>query len=333
MILPNVMNSSPSDRPQMDSFEPINQGYDNTFQPNSLSIGLVVPIENYSDGPVPSMMDHLGRVKMVEDLGYKAIWLRDIPLNIPAFGDAGQTFDPFTYLGYLSGHTKSIALGVASIALPLRHPLHVAKSAATVDKLSDGRLILGVASGDRPEEYPAMGVSFDERDQLFRESFDYIRAAQASFPSFEGSQFGSLKGIGDPLPKSYGKRIPLLITGSSRQTLAWNAENADGWMNYPRNLYMQKQNIAEWRDLISEKQPYNKPFMQPLYVILESDDDFKPQGIPLGLRTGIHHLTEYLQYLKEIGVNHVALNMRFNESPIPKALEKIANQVIPQFHL
>jgi len=51
---------------------------------------------------------------------------------VPSFDDAGQTFDPFT-LGYLAAETKEIILGVASIALPLHHPVHIAKSAATID--------------------------------------------------------------------------------------------------------------------------------------------------------------------------------------------------------
>ena len=69
------------------------------------------------------------------------------------------------YLGLLAGLTERIALGVASIVLPLRHPAHVAKAAASVDVLSGGRLLLGVASGDRPEEYPALNLPFADRGE------------------------------------------------------------------------------------------------------------------------------------------------------------------------
>ena len=54
------------------------------------------------------------------------------------------------------------------------HPAHVAKAAASADVLSGGRLILGVASGDRPEDYPALDIPFPERGARFRASFDYI---------------------------------------------------------------------------------------------------------------------------------------------------------------
>ena len=317
----------------MNSFESINAGYDRTFRAGEMSIGVVVPIENYEHGPVPSMTDHLSRVQLIEGLGFSALWIRDIPLNIPSFGDAGQTFDPFTYLGFLAGKTHTISLGISSIALPLHHPLHVAKSAATIAQLSQGRLILGVASGDRPGEYPAMGVDFDNRGQLFRDAFQYIRSAQERFPKLDGNHFGTLHENGDILPKPYGKKLPLLITGSSRQTPIWNAENGDGWMNYPKNLYAQQHTIREWRQLIHETGSYDKPFMQPLYIMLEENADFKPMPIHLGFRIGINYLVDYFHQLKDIGVNHVALNLRFQHIDVPAALEKIADKVLPHFYL
>ena len=77
------------------TFQPINKGYNYVFRPGRLSVGLVVPIETYPAGPVPTMSRHIERVQMAEDLGFSAVWLRDVPFNVPSFGDAGQTFDPF----------------------------------------------------------------------------------------------------------------------------------------------------------------------------------------------------------------------------------------------
>jgi luciferase-type oxidoreductase len=128
------------------------------------------------------MKDHLERIQVVEQLGFKALWIRDVPFNVPSFGDAGQTFDPFTYLGFLAGKTTDIALGVASIALPLHLPVHVAKSAATIDQLSDGRLILGVASGDRPDEYPAMGIDFEKRGRIVSGVLSVYPKSTGRFP-------------------------------------------------------------------------------------------------------------------------------------------------------
>ncbi|PKV48235.1 luciferase-type oxidoreductase [Aquimarina sp. MAR_2010_214] len=312
----------------MENFESINRGYNNVFKTRQLSIGLVVPVENYAQGAIPTMKDHIERVQKAEELGFQAVWLRDIPFNVPSFGDAGQTFDPFTYLGYLAGKTTDIALGVASIALPLRHPVHIAKSAATIDQLSNGRLILGVASGDRYDEYPAMHINYEKRGELFRESFAYIREAQNDFPNLETIHYGNLKGTIDVLPKPTTHKIPLLMTGYSQQTLEWNVQNTDGWMSYPKDLYRQQNTIAQWRELITETQKYNKPFMQPLYIDLQKNDDFKPQPISLGFRTGANYLIEHLNQLQDIGVNHVALNLRFNSMNINDTLECLANKVL-----
>ena len=317
----------------MKEFELINKGYNSVFKSNELSIGVVIPIENYAQSTVPTLQHHVERVQLVEQLGFKAIWVRDVPLHVPSFGDAGQTFDPFTYLGFLAGQTTKIALGTGSIALPLHHPIHVAKSAATIDQLSNGRLILGVASGDRPSEYPAMGIDFEQRGEKFREAFAYIRKAQESFPHLETTHYGSLNGKSDILPKAAGHKIPMLITGHSRQSTEWISEHGDGWIYYPRNDYMQEYNIAQFREAIPDTQPFDKPFMQPLYVDLQEDDDYQPQYIHLGFRIGANRLVEYFQNRKKLGVNHVAINLRFNTNTIEKTLEQIATKVLPQVSL
>lgn len=317
----------------MTAFEPINQAYNSVFNPQRLSIGMVVPIENYATSAVPTMQQHLERVKLIEKLGFSALWIRDVPFNVPSFGDAGQTFDPFTYLGYLAAQTTEIALGVSSIALPLHQPVHLAKSAATVDQLSGGRLILGVASGDRYQEYPAMHIDYDSRGEQFREAFDYIRQSAEPFPKLSTTHYGELQGDIDVLPKPVGSKIPLLITGNSRQTLQWNVEHGDGWMSYPRNLEQQRYTLNQWRGLIAKVSEYDKPFMQPLYVDLVADDDAKPKPIHLGIQTGVNALVDYLYQLQDIGVNHLALNLRFNAMEMEKTLEKLAAQVLPHFHI
>ncbi|MEM9486955.1 MAG: LLM class oxidoreductase [Cyanobacteria bacterium P01_F01_bin.116] len=310
-------------------FQPINRGYNSVFRPHRLSLGLVVPIESYTSGPVPTMEHHIERVQLAENLGFSAVWLRDVPFNVPSFGDAGQTYDPFVYLGLLAGQTKRIALGVASIILPLRHPAHVAKAAATADVLSGGRLLLGVASGDRPEEYPALNLSFSDRGAAFRESFAYIRRMGDSSPAFENT-FGSPSGSGmDMLPKPISGKLPLLITGGSQQDPGWIAQNGDGWMTYPRNTEVQSRIIHDWRaHAVSD---YDKPVMQPLYVDLTADPDTRPQPIHLGFRLGVNHLRVYLKSLEQCGMNHVALNLRFNQADVETTLNRLADDLLPDF--
>ena len=97
------------------TFATINQAYNATFTPNRLSVGLVLPIEKYTTSPIPDMTHHLERAQLAERLGFAALWLRDVPFNVPSFGDAGQMFDPFVYLGFLAARTQTIALATGSI--------------------------------------------------------------------------------------------------------------------------------------------------------------------------------------------------------------------------
>lgn len=312
-------------------FESINKGYNQIFKINHLSIGLVVPIETYANNSIPFMINQLERIKLAENLGFSAVWLRDIPFNVPSFGDVGQIFDPFAYLGFLCAQTTKIALGVGSIILPLRHPAHVAKAAASIDVLSQGRLILGIASGDRAEEYPALNINFPLRGENFRESFEYISEVWKDFPMFENN-FGTLNGTLDMLPKPIAKKVPMLITGASQQSSDWLAKNGDGWITYPRNPDLQRKLIDSWREKAKNSETNNKPVSQSLYIDLDDNFALSPQPIHLGYKLNTKHLIEHLKSLERVGVNHVALNLRFNKANIEKTLEKLANEVLPYFN-
>src|SRR5262245_13165603 len=124
-----------------------NPGFGRMFQPGRLTLGLMFPIEAFS-GDRPSMAGQAQIAARPDGAALAALWIRDVPLRVPGFGDTGQVFDPWVWLGFLAARTQSIALVTGSIVLPLRHPVHVAKAAASVDRLSGGRLVLGVASGD-----------------------------------------------------------------------------------------------------------------------------------------------------------------------------------------
>ena len=311
-------------------FEPINYAYNTVFRPNRLSIGLVVPLEAYTTSAVPTMARHIERVRLAEELGFSSVWLRDVPFNVPSFGDAGQLFDPFVYLGLLAGQTERIGLGVASIVLPLRHPAHVAKAAASVDVLSGGRLLLGVASGDRPEEYPAMALSYADRGKRFRDSFEYIRRMSETEAAFD-NPYGRLGGGIDMLPKPAGGKLPLLITGSSQQSPDWLAANGDGWMTYPRGAEQQARVIADWRARSETTGLPVKPAMQSLYVDLVDKPDAPAQPIHLGFRSGANVLLDYLKTIEAAGINHVALNLRFNQAEIETTLQRLADHVLPTF--
>jgi luciferase-type oxidoreductase len=303
------------------------KGYSRMFQENKLTLGLFFPIESY-DGDIPRMNleTQLKLAKRAEELNFASLFVRDVPLRDPYFGDVGQIYDPWVYLGYIAAHTQNIALGTASIILTLRHPLHVAKAAASVDHISGERLVLGVATGDRPLEFPAFAVDPEDRGTLFQEAISVMKKAwKENFPAIHSPRIDL--GNGDILPKPRLSDIPVLVTGHSSQSLEWIAQNSDGWLYYPRNLRFQAELIKNWRSLTDQF----KPFCQSLYIDLTEDPNHAPVPIHLGFRIGRKPLIEFIESLKVAGVNHVILNLKYGKRPVEEVIEELGEEVLPYF--
>jgi len=296
---------------------------------NKLTLGLVFPLEAYS-GSIAKMENQEQLAKRAEELGFKALWFRDVPFNDPSFGDAGQMYDPWIYMTHVMNHTTDIALATGSIILPLRHPVHTAKSINSLQILSKERLILGVASGDRPIEYPAFNQQLENKLELFRDSFNYIKALQGDFPNYTSKYYGNTNGGIDLLPKYY-KKTPMLVTGHSGQSLDWIAKHSDGWLYYPRDFKTLQLVMQQWRDSLSKTQIDWKPFMQSLYVDVTKDSKIKPTPIHLGFKSGTEYLNAHLKLLESYGVNHIILNLKYGSRPANELIEEIGEKVIPHF--
>ncbi|WP_051215557.1 LLM class oxidoreductase [Granulicoccus phenolivorans] len=305
-------------------------GLRRAYRSDGMTLGIIAPLEGFA-GPVPTMADQSALVALMEDAGFAQYWVRDVPLLDPNFGDTGQVFDTFTYLGYLAATTDRIALGTASSVLPLRQPLDIAKAAASVDQLSGGRFTLGVASGDRAVEFPAYGRRHDQRGELFRESLAYLRAAlENRFPTVR-SPFGQLQGA-DLLPKPTHERLPLFITGTSRQTVEWIADNGDGWLFYTLPPEQQEHNIKRWRRLTAAKgEPGWKPFNQATYFDLAEDPRQAPTPIHQGFRVGREPLIDLLHRWESIGIDQLMINLKQSTRPAREVLAEFGEYIVPLF--
>ncbi len=297
-------------------------------------MGLVVPIQNYAINAYPDMQNELETIQVAEQAGFSSVWLRDVPFDVPSFGDVGQIYDPFVYLGALAVSTSTISLGVASMILPLRHPAHIAKSAASVDRLSKGRLLLGIASCDRADEYPAMNIDYQQRGQAFRDAYDYLHASWNTQPI--DNQFGRLhQSAQQPIalvPQPTASRVPLLITGASQQSPDWLAQHGDGWIIYPREPAIQAQVVRTIRNCAARHNQPLRPVIQPLYLNLLEDPNAPAKPMHLGVQCGVNSLNQYITDLQGAGVNHVALNLRFNQMPLSRTLNTLAQFTLPNFH-
>lgn len=140
-----------------------------------------------------------------------------------------QTLDPFVALGHVAAVTQRLRLLTYLAVAPYRNPNLLAKSAATVDKLSGGRLVLGLGVGYLKSEYFALGVDFAERNRLFDESLDVLALHWAGDAfSYRGTHFDARDVIARPRPVQ--TPIPIWIGGNSKLTLRRVAERAQGWM-------------------------------------------------------------------------------------------------------
>ncbi|RKT89000.1 luciferase-type oxidoreductase, BA3436 family [Saccharopolyspora antimicrobica] len=282
---------------------------------------------------VPDLSEHARLAQLADDLGFAALWVRDVPLYDPVqFGDAGSVFETFTHLGHLAAITERAVLGTGAVVLPLRQPWLVAKAAATVDVLSGGRFVLGLASGDRPVEYPLFGLDFHARGAAFREGVEILRAAWAPRSPGEGIDLPDLGLTADRrlevLPEPTGSTIPIAIAGSAQQSAEWIAENADASLNYPRQLGALRKKTAEWRQLTGDA---SKPYLTPMQLDLLDDPTADPTPLRLGMRTGRLALIEQLREMGELGVAHVSFNVRPGDRPAEEVIEELAHEVLPHF--
>lgn len=303
--------------------------YHRVFAQSRLTLGIGFPIEAYA-GAIPKMENQVAMAQEAERCGFAALWCRDVPLFDPSFGDVGQIYDPWVWLGFMAAHTSSVTLATGSIILPLRQPVDIAKAATSVDQLSNGRLLLGVASGDRPVEYSVYNVPFEDRDASFREAFEFV-CATTHKPEDWDNTHAVQSGQVNLIPKAFSGDLPMLVTGNSRQSVEWIAEHAAGWLMYPRPLAQQVQVIKQWTDALAATQQSWKPFAQSLYIDLADNPNEPASPIHLGYRIGRNGLVAHLEALQDIGVNHVLLNVKFSSRPVVDVLAELREFVIPTF--
>jgi luciferase-type oxidoreductase len=296
---------------------------------NGFSIGLELPLDNdWSSGGrrlaeeqqrpfgIPDIRRHAELAKQADQSGFRALWVRDVPVYDPAFGDAAQVYETFSYLGYLAGITDNILLGTAAVVLPLRQPWLTLKAANSIDELSGGRLLLGVASGDRPIEYPLFGEDFQQRGAVFRDAVALIRTqGKAQLPP------------GTRLLPELEQSVPMLVAGLSQQSPAWVGQHMDGWLSYPGTPDEHRRRIGLWREVAGDK-----PYVSFIHLDLDADPHAPMQRVHFGGRCGRLALIDELQTLRELGVQHIGLHLRRSERNVSEAIAELAEHVLPMFH-
>ena len=164
----------------------------------------------------------LGLASKAEDLGFDSVWAAEHVFNVSYVHDRignRPYYEPLSILSYAAATTKRIALGTSVLVLPYHNPMRLAKTAATIDVISGGRLILGVGVGVIEQELEAMGSSLKDRGAYTDECIAIMKelwtqddpAYQGKFHSFSGMTF-SPRPVQQP-------HIPLVIGGTSRAAI------------------------------------------------------------------------------------------------------------------
>ena len=174
-----------------------------------------------------------------ERLGYDALLLND-HLIINGAADVvaswGNVYEPLTTMAFLAAQTDRIKLATSVLILPHRNPILTAKTVATLDQFSKGRIILGVGAGWVENEFDALAINFADRG---RRTDEYLRVCKACWGpdpiSYTGAyhQFQDMHSSPKPVQKPHP---PIWIGGSSRAALRRAAEFAAVWQPVPTPL-------------------------------------------------------------------------------------------------
>jgi probable F420-dependent oxidoreductase len=152
--------------------------------------------------------------------------------------------DPAVALAFLAAHTERLRLATGIIILPQRNPVVLAKELASVDVLSRGRLIVGVAAGYLKPEFDAVGARFDDRGARTDEYIDALRSLWTEEkPSFSGKtlRFGGIDAQPRPVQKPHP---PIVVGGTSPAALRRAALRGNGWYGFLRDLDATRADLA-----------------------------------------------------------------------------------------
>jgi probable F420-dependent oxidoreductase len=199
-----------------------------------MHIGVDIFLTDYSINPI-----ELGAA--LEQRGFESVWLPEhshIPLSRhspwPGGGDLPKryydTLDPLVVLGAMSAVTTKLKLATGICLVVQRDPIHLAKEAATIDRLSGGRLILGVGGGWNAEEMADHGTEFGSRFKLMRERIEAMRAIWTqSKPEYHGEfvDFPPMMQWPKPVQKPHP---PIIVGGGFPHGARRAAQYGDGWM-------------------------------------------------------------------------------------------------------
>jgi probable F420-dependent oxidoreductase len=171
--------------------------------------------------------------RAAEEAGFDALAFTEHPMPSDRWLDAGghDALDPFIALTWAAAATTRLRLLTNITVVAYRNPFLLAKTVATLDSLSGGRVILGAAAGYLKSEFRALGVDFDERNDLFDEALEVLAQTWSGEPvTFTGRHFSAAGNV--LVPRPVQQPPPVWIGGNSALARRRAARWAQGWMPF-----------------------------------------------------------------------------------------------------
>ncbi len=292
-----------------------------------MKFGFIIPHNFGLDDPD----DVLNIGKRAEELGFDSVWVNHHILNVGYIFDrlgSKPYYDAITVLTWVAAHTERVRLGTTVLVLPYLNPLLLAKTLATVDVMSKGRLNVGVGVGALKPESDALGSTFETRGRYADESIKIMRELwESEDPEFDG-EFFSFSGVKFS-PKPIQKPgPPILIGGASRAALRRVATLGDGWHPIRQSIADLKQNIATIHRLAEEAG--RDPSEITVTVRTELDVlDSRSDGTESPMIGTADQLLATIEQYEEIGVSELVLSVSTDDvERIQRTQDRFAAQVI-----
>jgi probable F420-dependent oxidoreductase len=238
-------------------------------------------------------------------------------------------YDSVAVLGFLAAATARVRLLSYVWVAPYRHPLVTAKAFASLDALSNGRVILGVGAGHLEAEFAALGIDFARRGALLDEAIDVVTAAFLDeYPEHHGT-FWSLRDLGQQPRPVQQPRPPIWVGGSTKAALRRAAERADGWlpqgvpdMGMPAAIAFIKERRATVRGDDAIEIGMNAPWLYIGRPTFDTGPNTR-SGAPA-------ELAEIFHGIKKLGVQHCGVRFRTRScDEMIEQIERFGTEVAP----
>jgi len=275
----------------------------------------------------------------VEELGYDSIWAADHVMV--ARSDTAQfhsVLEALTVLSWVAAFTKRVTIGTSVLVLPQRNAVLVAKQVATLDALSNGRIILGVGAGWSELEFAYLGSPFDERGAVMNEAIALMRHLwEGNEEPFAGNHFAVRDHSFAPLPVQQGGP-EVWVGGNTRAAMRRAARIGDSWHGGTAMAELPTfQAAAE----VVRRDAGDREVKLTLHARVGKEFGWRidPTGSDAyqGTRQyviagGGEESVEYFDALRSLGCSHIAINFWDRDlTEMLEAIERFAEDVLPAF--